>query len=63
MLFYTPTKVYSEKDCVKNHGRELASYGTKALIVTGRYSAVKNGSLADVEAVLKEEQISYTIFN
>lgn len=63
MFFYAPTKVYSEKDCVRNHGRELAAYGTRALIVTGRYSAVKNGSLADVEAVLKEERISYVIFN
>lgn len=62
MLFYMPTKVYSETECVKNHGKELASFGAKAMIVTGKHSSRVNGSLQDVENVLKSENISYVIF-
>ena len=63
MTFYMPTKVYSEKECVKNHSKELTSLGSKAMIVTGKYSAKKNGSLADVEAALKEHNQTYMIFD
>jgi len=63
MLFYMPTKIYSEKVCVKNHREEIASFGTKAMIVTGRSSSRKNGSLGDVEEVLKKEKIAYVIFD
>ena len=47
MFFYMPVKVYAEEDCVKRHAAELAVLGTRALIVTGKSSAEKNGSLAD----------------
>ena len=63
MNLYMPTKVYSENDCVKKHSKELASYGTTAMIVTGKHSSRKNGSLADVEEVLKKENIEYIIFD
>lgn len=63
MLLYMPTKVYSESNCVKNHGKELASFGKKALLVTGKHSARKNGALQDVEDALKQENISYVIFD
>ena len=63
MKFYAPTKVYLEKNSVKNHGREMASLGSKALIVTGRHSAAANGSLKDVTDVLEEYDVPYIIFN
>lgn len=63
MRFYDPTNVYIENECVKNHGKELCSLGTKAFIITGRHSAVKNGSLEDVISVLKDGNIPYEIFN
>lgn len=63
MLLFMPTKVYSEKGCVKNHGKELASFGTKALIVTGKHSAKANGSLADVTAALEAEKRAYVLFD
>ena len=63
MLLFMPTKVYSENNCVKNHGKELASYGKKALIVTGKHSAEANGSLADVLAALEAEKTEYVHFN
>lgn len=52
MELYLPTKVYSEEGCVKQHARELCALGTKAMIVTGRHSAVKTGALQDVKDAL-----------
>ena len=39
MNFYMPTKVYQEWNAVANHAEEIASFGKKALIVTGRHSS------------------------
>lgn len=63
MQFYMPTKVYCDKECVKTYGKEMVSYGTKAMIVTGKHSSRMNGSLADVEEVLKSENVPYVIFD
>lgn len=63
MLLYMHTKVYSETECVRNHGKELASFGKKAMIVTGKHSSRINGSLQDVEQVLESERVSYVIFD
>jgi alcohol dehydrogenase len=63
MNFFLPTKIYIEKDCVQNHSKELSSFGKKALIVTGAHSSRLNGSLSDVENVLKQAYISYQIFD
>ena len=48
MKLYNPTKVYFEKDCAVNHGREIT--GRHILILTGRNSAKANHSLDDVLA-------------
>lgn len=63
MLFYMPTKVYSEAECVRKHSKELASFGRKAMVVTGKHSARQNGSLKDVEDVLEQEGVPYIIFD
>lgn len=62
MYFYLPTKIYSERDCVKKYGKEWSALGKKALIVTGKSSA-SNGALADVLAVLEQEQKAYCVFD
>ena len=63
MQYYMPTKVFSERDCVKNHARELAALGKKAMIVTGRNSAQKCGVLADVLAALGSQNTEYVLFD
>ena len=61
MQLYMPTKIYSEKACVLAHGKELRTLGSKAMIVTGKTSAVKTGALADVLQALGETP--YVIFD
>lgn len=63
MLLFMPTLCYSEKDCVKNHFRDIALIGEKAMIVTGKHSSRINGSLKDVTDVLEKEEIPYVIFD
>lgn len=63
MMLYMPTIVYSERDCVKNHRKDIAMIGKKAMIITGKHSSRANGSLGDVINVLKEENIDYIIFD
>lgn len=61
MQLYMPTKIYSERNCVVAHGPELRNLGTKAMIVTGKTSAVKTSALADVLQALGETP--YVIFD
>lgn len=63
MQIYMPTNVYSENQCVRNHSKELAALGSKALIVTGKHSSKTNGSLEDVQKALQEEHISFVVFD
>ncbi len=63
MRFYVPTDIYVEKDCVKNHAKEMLAVGKRALIVTGHSSAKANGSLNDVTEVLNNGRVAYQIFD
>ena len=63
MQLYMPTKVYSEENCVKNHAGELASFGKKAMIVTGKRSARLCGALEDVTAALDSRNIPWVVFD
>lgn len=61
MQLFMPTKIYSESGCVQNHAAELRALGTKAMIVTGRTSAVKTGALDHVLQALGDTP--YVIFD
>jgi len=63
MKFFMPVSVYEEADCVMNHRSELRSLGTRALIVTGRSSSKKNGSLADLSEALRLENVKFTVWD
>lgn len=63
MKYFMPVKVYDEDDAVKNHASEIASYGRKALIVTGRSSAEKCGALADVTDALQQNDTEWCVFS
>lgn len=61
--FNIPTKIIMKRDCVSESADLIASYGKKALIVTGMHSAMLNGSLVDVVGVLEKKGINYILFN
>lgn len=63
MQFFMPTKLYQEWNAVENHAEELASYGKKALIVTGRHSSAQNGSLQDVKQALEHYDTDYLVYD
>ena len=63
MKFYNPVRIFDENDCVKNHAKELTSFGRKALVVTGKNSSFANGSFDDVTGVLKASGIEYMVFS
>lgn len=63
MKFYLPTMVFHERDAVKNHSEQMAHYGKKALIVTGKTSSKKNGALQDVIDGLEKYHTTYVLFD
>ena len=63
MNFYIPTKVIMTKDCVINYSEEFSKLGSKAMIVTGRVSAKKNGAQDDVVTALKMQNMEYVVFD
>ncbi|MBH1940521.1 iron-containing alcohol dehydrogenase [Mobilitalea sibirica] len=61
--FFMPTKVVQGKNCIEINVDLFRSFGTKALIVTGKNSARLNGSQRDITKALDIVGISYTIFD
>lgn len=60
--FLMPTKIIAGENAVRNNSADLI-LGKRAMIVTGRSSAKKSGALDDVIAVLKDNNIPYTIYD
>lgn len=63
MIFKLPVIIYEEENCVYNHRTDIARLGKRALIVTGRNSSKKNGSLDDVRQALEDMQVGYAVFD
>lgn len=61
--FFMPTRVVMGKDVVIKNYELFKGLGEKALVVTGKTSSKKNGSLKDVEEALKKAEIEYVIFD
>jgi len=61
--YHMPTKVFFGKDSVLKNWEVFSTEGSQALIVTGRTSSRKNGSLDDIESALKKAGIAYEIFD
>ena len=60
--FSLPTHVFLETDAVAHHAA-LFARGKKAMIVTGRTSAKRNGAQDDVVAALAQHQIPYVLYD
>jgi len=61
--FNMPVKVYFGKNCIYNNSTVFSGPGKKCLIVTGKSSADKNGSLKQVVDALESQGIAYERFN
>lgn len=61
--YLMPTQMYFGKDAVLNNKEVFSTIGTKALIVTGRSSAKKNGSYDDIRRALEANDIAYHLFD
>lgn len=57
--YYMPVKTFFGRNCIEKNGNEILPLGRKAVIVTGKTSAAKNGSLADVIKTLDKLKIPY----
>ena len=56
-------KIFKGEHAVVEHAKDIARYGRKALIVTGRYSAKHNGALLDVQRAMDETGTKYEVFD
>lgn len=63
MDFYMPVRLFNEENAVWNHRKELAVLGKKALLVTGKNSAKRNGAYDDLVKALDAEKIDYVLFD
>lgn len=61
--YYLPTRILCGADCVKKHGDLFSGLGTRAFVMTGRSSAEKNGSLADLSEALGSRGIPWVHYN
>ncbi|MEQ8155585.1 MAG: iron-containing alcohol dehydrogenase family protein [Clostridiaceae bacterium] len=61
--FYMPVKIFSGQNIIREKCQEFKLLGNKALIVTGKSSSKKNGSLKDVEDALRHASVSFVIFD
>lgn len=60
---FMPARVISGKGCLIANSGIFSATGKRALIVTGKKSAILSGALKDVTEVLKASDIEYRIFD
>lgn len=61
--FHVPTRVFFGTGCIQENSAELARWGQRALIVTGRSSARTSGALDDMQQALDRQGITWAIFD
>ncbi|AHM58151.1 NADPH-dependent butanol dehydrogenase Adh (plasmid) [Peptoclostridium acidaminophilum DSM 3953] len=61
--YHMPTKIVFGKGAVRNAAAIFKETGRKAIIVTGRQSSKKNGSLSDVVSALGEAGVGHILFD
>lgn len=61
--FYIPTRIIMDDGCVEKNACRLASFGKKALIVTGARSAKANGSQDDLIKALSANGQTWVIYD
>jgi 1,3-propanediol dehydrogenase/alcohol dehydrogenase len=62
-IFYSPTRIIFGEGSLKRVGEEARKFGEKALIVTGKSSSKKSGSLDEVVNSLTSSNLRVEVFN
>ena len=62
-VFYSPTRIIFGEGSLKRVGEEARKFGEKVLIVTGKYSSKKAGSLDEVVNSLTSHNLRVEVFN
>jgi len=62
-VFHLPTRVFSGAGCLTAHAEAFRALGTKALLVTGKNSAVATGAGTDVQTALESVGIGWVLFD
>lgn len=62
-IFYSPTRIIFGEGALKRVGEEARKFGNRALVVTGRSSSKKSGSLDGVIDSLTSHNLQAEIFN
>ena len=60
---YAPVRLFFGNGVLDTEGYRMKDLGNRALVVTGRSSALKSGALHDLEQCLKRESIDYVVFD
>lgn len=61
--YFMPTKVIFSKNVLEKNIDLFKNFGSKALIITGKHSSRKNGSLQDLEKSLQSAGVYYEIYD
>ncbi|HHU74665.1 MAG TPA: iron-containing alcohol dehydrogenase [Clostridiales bacterium] len=61
--YYMPTKIYYGRGVIDQYKNDMENLGGKALIVTGKISSKKNGSLMQMQSALDSLNIKYITFD
>lgn len=61
--YFMPADTYFGRGCVKAHKEAMAKLGKKAMVVTGRTSAKKNGGQKDITDALDSLGIPWVLFD
>ena len=62
-IFYSPTRIIFGEGSLKRVGEEAKKFGEKVLIVTGKSSSKKSGSLDEVVNSLTSHNLQVEVFN
>lgn len=63
MNVYMPTRLFTGRNCVKDHADQFGKLGKKCLIMTGKNGAKACGALDDVTAALDSQNILWEQFD
>ncbi|NLI59805.1 MAG: iron-containing alcohol dehydrogenase [Clostridiales bacterium] len=61
--FLMPTEIYFGEDVILKNKGVFSALGSKALVVTGKSSAKKNGSYDDVKEALSKTKVEHLLFD